>query len=280
MAKLVGVSSEQPEWLWEERLARVREALCHWRERIKFPDEVMPGSSLAADDRGHPEMPCSQLAWWGLIVGVEHLDGAVGLLDRQLEQGEPILSAATYTVLRGALIGSSQAALLLGTPQREERVVYGLRIAREEYRQELNFRTSTVNHRAVAEADRQAVLEEDSLGWSRNGMARVDALLDERNAPKKRILDTDLIKEAARVVHRGEDADLLQLSLEMEWGLGSGSAHGRLLMNMHRPKGYHLDEEQGIGYFGTSKEAVTQQIATVWLALNEAWRMWDLRISA
>lgn len=267
---------------WEERLAKIREALGHWRERVKFPDNVAPGSSLSADDQVHPEMPCSQLAWWGLTVGVEHLDGCVALVDHQLEHDRPILPAATFTVLRGALIGSSQAALLLCTRKREQRINYGLRIAREEYLQALYFRGATAGHPAVAEMEGIVTPDSDFLDWPQEGIERVETLLKARGVSRSnlKLKDTDLIKEAAKVVHSGEDAALLQLATEMEWRLGSGSAHGRLLMNRHRPQGHSRGDEGRVAFFGTAKDMVVQQMATAWFLLNEAWRMWELRTTS
>lgn len=271
--------AEVTELSWDKRLGKIKRALDHWRERVKSPETVNSGSSLARDDRVHPELPCSQLAWSGLIMGVEHLDASISLIDHQTDRGQPIFPIATYTVLRGALLGSSQAALLLCTGPRAKRINYALRIAREEYRQVVTFRSETVSHAAVSESERQTLIDDDYLGWAQNGIRRIDALLQEMGGSKGKLLDTDLIREAAKVVFRGDDADLLRLALSVEWRLGSGSSHGRLLMNMHRPQEATQDDDGQTLYFGTSKAKVTQQIATVSLVLNEAWRMWDLRKS-
>jgi len=61
-------SQEQTEEDWDERLEKMKHALSYWRERVKSPEKVLPGSSLATDDQIHPEMPCSQLAWWGVLL--------------------------------------------------------------------------------------------------------------------------------------------------------------------------------------------------------------------
>src|SRR5699024_11067269 len=198
-------------------------------------------------------------------------------LRNQIEQEKPILPVATYTVLRGALLESSQAALLLCTPRRADRINYALRIAHEEYRQEFNFRKATVNHPAVSEAERQTVLNDGFLTRAQNGMRRVKALLAEREGPTGKLTDTEMIELAAKVVHRGEDADMLRLGVEMEWKLGSGSSHGRLLMNTHRPQAFAQDAEGNTAYFSASKSTVIQQMATVFLTLREAWRIWDPR---
>jgi hypothetical protein len=85
-----------------------------------------------------------------------------------------------------------------------------------------------------------------------------------------------MIEAAAALVHRnGADAELLRLSVEMEWALGSGAAHGRLLMKLHRMGGYRL--ESGTALMGASAQEVVMQISGVSLVLNEAWRRWDQR---
>lgn len=189
------------------------------------------------------------------------------------------MPAATYTVLRASMLGSCQAVLLLGTPARKERIVYGLRIAREEYRQVKNFRQSMAEHPGVSESKLGEFRQSDYLGWSTRGIDRVEALLEKYQAPnpKSRLQDSDLIEKAAALVHQGEDAETLRLAIEMEWNLGSGSAHGRLLMNMHRPGGHRIDETQQVAYFGTNLDEVATQIGNVALVLSEAWRLWDLR---
>lgn len=83
-------SQEQTEEDWDERLEKMKHALSYWRERVKSPEKVLPGSSLATDDQIHPEMPCSQLAWWGGVsMGVEHLDGTISLFETRLSKKNP-----------------------------------------------------------------------------------------------------------------------------------------------------------------------------------------------
>ena len=48
-----------------------------------LPGCVLIRPSLANDDETFPPLPCSQLAWWGLSVAVEHLDAGLRLLAEQ-----------------------------------------------------------------------------------------------------------------------------------------------------------------------------------------------------
>ena len=105
------------------------------------------------------------------------------------------------------------------------------------------------------------------------GMARQ---FEERQS-SSRLSDKVMIETAARLVHaKGNDAELLRSSLVMEWGLGSGAAHGRLLMGVHRVDGFR-NEVGDTALLGASHVQVAMQICGVSLILNEGWRQWDLR---
>lgn len=264
---------------WEVRLDRVRTAVGGWRERLPNPDPIEPRSSLAGDDAAHPRMPCSQLAWWGLNVGVEHLDAGIRLLDQQVSTGGPILPTANFTVLRGGLVGSSQAVTLLGPRRREERTTYALQIAHEEYRQAYNFRERVINHPGLVDEARESASKKDYLAGLREARDGAADILKSRGS-SVRLTDTAMIERAAQLVHADpDDADLLRSSVEMEWALGSGAAHGRMLMTMHREAGFRA-EEDGMALFGSSYKSVVMPIVGVFLILNEGWRLWDLRRGA
>lgn len=68
------------------------------------------GSALHTDDQVWPRHPTSEVARSTLLAGVAHLKGAFTLFDTGIE-GPPI---AFNSMLRGALIGSSQALWVLG----------------------------------------------------------------------------------------------------------------------------------------------------------------------
>ena len=256
----------------------VTRAVGAWSERMREPDDPQPGSSLGSDDEVFPKLPCSQLAWFGLGVGVEHLDATTRLLQQQVDAGGPILPDANFTVLRGALVGSAQAVVLLCSSGRDERTRVGLQIAHEEYRQLFNFRKHVLEHAGLVPEAQAAANRRDYLRLPRERREQAAAILRERGAPLK-ITDTELVERAADLVHaRGEDAQLLQLALEMEWRLGSGAAHGRLLMSLQRPGGHVVNGD--VAAMGGSYEAVAQQVCAISLLLSAAWRAWDLRIAS
>lgn len=262
---------------WEDRMVQVEEMVRIWRAVLMDPLTPEPRSSLAADDRVHPQMPCSQLAWWGLHVGVEHLDAALRLLKQQVAEGGPILPSANFTVLRGGLVGASQAVVLLLPTNRTERTTYGLQIAHEEYRQAANFRGHVETYDGMLGGVSLTDTERKKKQDLENAKDEVAALLKTRGAVT-RLTDTAMIERAAQLVHpEGEgDAELLAAGVNLEWRLGSGSAHGRLLMSLHRPDG-HQKQSGNRALMGATFEQVAYQVAGVSLLLNEAWRSWDLR---
>lgn len=261
-----------PEWV--ARLSRVRSAVAGWSSRLVDPDEPAAGSSLAKDDTAYPAMPCSQLAWWGMSVGVEHLDATVRLLDQQVEAGGPLLPAANFTLLRAGLVGACQAAVLLLPKTREERIVHGLQLAHEEYRQVVNFREHTLSHRGLVGEARRNADRRDFLSRYKGLRDTTKAMLSARGAST--LTDTAMTERAGQLVHEsGTDAALLQMGVETAWRLGSGASHGRLLMGMHQPGGHVVEERTAL--FGASFDVIGQEIGSVSLILSESWRVWDTR---
>lgn len=61
-----------------ERLAQLDQPLAGWRDYIqKAPED---GNSLAGDDHLFPMLPPSQLAWFGIVSAVDHLDMFMALV--------------------------------------------------------------------------------------------------------------------------------------------------------------------------------------------------------
>ncbi len=260
---------------WQDRIGRVEEAVAAWRPLLLDPQTPEAGSSLAKDDETFPPMPCSQLAWWGLTVAGEHLDAGLRLLADQATKGGPYFSDANYTVFRAALLGASQAAVLLLPAGRETRTTYGLQLAHEEFRRALNIRKHLQTHDGLPDGARAAAADAKFLAGLESPLSRAAAALDQRTA-RKSFPDTDLVKVAAGLVHaRGQDARLLQLGQEMEWRLSSGSAHGQLLVSMHRAGGHRT--EGNLAMFAGNYDDIAQTAGRISLIASEAWRSWDQR---
>jgi hypothetical protein len=150
-------------------------------------------------------------------------------------------------------------------------------MAHEEYRQAFNFRKKVVNSPGLREPARLASASTDHLAHLKGRLEAVSSLIELRGAPK-RLHDTTIVERAAKLVHSTDirDSDLLELALQMEWALGSGAAHGRMLMTLHRVGGHRI-EDGNTALFGATYDEVAQEIAAVTLVLSEAFRLWTMR---
>lgn len=73
-------------------------------QRLRAPHYSAPGSQLAEDDTDWTPLSISQLAWGCLAAAFDHLD----LVRLTIEQ-QRTFATATYSVLRGGLLGACQA---------------------------------------------------------------------------------------------------------------------------------------------------------------------------
>ena len=95
--------------------------LDRWRLRAHRVEEPERGSELAVDDEIFHRMAISQLARLSLIAAGEHLRLALDAL-----QGKQLYPTSHFTVLRGTLVGASQAVWILAPQDRDERRERGL----------------------------------------------------------------------------------------------------------------------------------------------------------
>lgn len=104
--------------------------LDRWRLRAHRVEEPEGGSELAIDDQVFPHMAISQLARMSLIPAGEHLRLALDAI-----RAKQLYPSSHFTVLRGALVGASQAVWILGPEDRDERRERGLTVLTEMYEQ-------------------------------------------------------------------------------------------------------------------------------------------------
>lgn len=102
--------------------------LDRWRLRAHRVEEPERGSELAVDDEIFQRMAISQLARLSLVAAGEHLRLALDAI-----QAKQLYPSSHFTVLRGALVGASQAVWILGPQDRDVRRERGLTILTEMY---------------------------------------------------------------------------------------------------------------------------------------------------
>lgn len=103
-------------------------SLDRWRLRAQRLEEPERGSELALDDEVFPRMPISQLARMSLIAAGEHLRLALDAV-----KARQLYPSSHFTVLRGALVGASQAVWILTPEDRPARRERGLMVLSEMY---------------------------------------------------------------------------------------------------------------------------------------------------
>jgi hypothetical protein len=101
-----------------------------WRLRAHRVEEPERGSDLALDDEVFQRMAISQLARISLVSAGEHLRLALDAI-----KAKQLYPSSHFTVLRGALVGASQAVWILEPPDRNLRRERGLTVLTEMYAQ-------------------------------------------------------------------------------------------------------------------------------------------------
>lgn len=105
--------------------------LDRWRLRAHRVEEPERGSDLALDDNIFERMAISQLARMSLVLAGEHLRLALDAIRAQ----QQLYPSSHFTVLRGALVGASQAVWIMAPPDRNLRRERGLTVLTEMYAQ-------------------------------------------------------------------------------------------------------------------------------------------------
>ena len=104
--------------------------LDRWRLRARRVEEPERGSELAVDDEIFQRIAISQLARLSLMAAGEHLRLALDAI-----QAKQLYPSSHFTVLRGALVGASQAVWILAPEDRDVRRERGLTVLTEMYAQ-------------------------------------------------------------------------------------------------------------------------------------------------
>lgn len=104
--------------------------LDRWRIRAHSVEVPERGSDLAIDDEVFAHMAISQLARMSLVLAGEHLRLALDAI-----RARQLYPSSHFTVMRGALVGASQAVWILGPEDRDQRTERGLTVLAEMYNQ-------------------------------------------------------------------------------------------------------------------------------------------------
>lgn len=191
-----------------------------WGERVKHLFSPVPGSALSHDDEVFPWLSTSDVAWQGLCAAQDHLKGfrawllANDAVDPDDRPG--LFPIATFSLLRGALVGGAVASWVLTSDAVEVRVGRSLTVAADWYGHHLAWgKTMRPAAADAAHYDRQ-------LAHLKKRAGEVTALRQTR-MPRGRLKTTSLIVEANEEIWPGDDARATQT--KGLWQAGSGDAH-------------------------------------------------------
>lgn len=202
----------------ERRIRETFEQVRTWHRTPLFEPSV--GAELRLDDEEWPYLATSQLSKSGLDVAAEHLFTVASLV----ESGE-ILPFAFRSILRTALVGSSQAVWLLAPNSLEERTTRLRTLVAEMYRRHEPYLSGllTLNELMGEPPHENTTKVRDHLSNRAEEMRMLRALANER----AKWNDTSAIEEAAKAAFAGRaDVDVLVQNASLEWKAGSGVSHG------------------------------------------------------
>lgn len=193
-----------------DEIAETFTQLDAWAGRVRQPFQPDPGTPLHLDEEPFPWLTAADLAWQALAGAQDHLKGfRAWFLARDLY---PI---ATFSLLRGAMVGGALASWLLLPDDAEVRIGRALAVADEWYRNHLLW-ADEMSALAVYPT-RYAELTEHVRNRRRQAAER------RGDYPRADFKMTDIIREVTEQVWAGDDARLQQtMGL---WRAGSGDAH-------------------------------------------------------
>lgn len=209
-----------------------------WRIRAHRVEEPERGSDLAIDDKIFPHMAISQLARMSLVLAGEHLRLALDAI-----KAKQLYPSSHFTVLRGALVGASQAVWILGPEERSLRRERALTVLTEMYAQMGKYYGFLADTQLDG-ADRASLADQRSwLSARQTGVAAIRTgraslnLTDVIGAASDHAFANGASREAVRRLWRemGADAHILGWSLfqrtsfgppDRRTGIGEGRAPG------------------------------------------------------
>ena len=209
-----------------ERLAQLDQLLAGWRDYIqKAPED---GNSLAGDDHLFPMLPPSQLAWFGIVSAVDHLDIFMALVRSGTSHPLAHNTRTTPSPAPGVLSGA-HALWLLNGPDRVERQKRGLCLAHEEFFRE---HQAVRDIAAIQNSDpvRGLTAMKDYLDarveWMDRALA-AGATIGTTSKEVKTLNETGLLDTVAHrlVEHDPENVELIS-AVRIVWRTYSGVAHG------------------------------------------------------
>ncbi|MCT9620368.1 hypothetical protein [Curtobacterium sp. C2H10] len=263
--------SDQSHESWDQRVTRMAETTDQWSIRTNDAPPILPGSALGGDD--HPGLHVSGIAWYAMVVAVEHLEFTFSAM----RATGTLYPTAQMTALRTALLTGSQAVWVLAPTLRAERRAHAMRLQMQDSRDELAMvrgLSALDATQAALRAETEANLEQRQV--DRKNVATKLALPSSAVA---KLNNTDVIAEASSFVHP-EGNQTLNSGVSLLWRMGSAAAHGQRSYAVTRA-GRNERRTDGrdtiVELRGDLARDIGPSAAAAVLTVSEAFRLFDLR---
>lgn len=241
--------------------------LDRWRLRAHRLEEPQRGSQLEGDDKIFERMAISQIARLSLVAAGEHLRLALDAIhSRQL------YPSSHFTVLRGALVGASQAVWILGPEERDVRRERGLTVLTEMYAQ-LDTYYGLLETTPLEAADRASL--DDQRLWLSERRREVASI----RTTKATLSVTDIIGAAADDTFPDT---LSRNTARRLWREMSADAHVLGWSLFQRTTFGPADRRTGVGEGKApgSPEHIAEPFLASYRLLKRGWSLFDQRSEA
>lgn len=203
----------------QDALASIRlayEDLDRWRARSRGVERPEPGSELAGDEAVWPYLDPAEVARQSLVSATQHLN----LARAAIEAGE-VFPTAHFSVLRGALVGSSMAVWVLGPDPAVDRQQRALRVVEEFYKRALQYHDDIRPHVDVSHPDAAQWLDAGEHTRRRRAEARARWRAADGLKEGQALEMTSIVRVVSEFVFAPQEA----LNVRLLWRQLSGDAH-------------------------------------------------------
>ncbi len=247
-----------------QRIEATFKDLGKYGQRLRTPHYSAPGSDLAKDDTDWPPLSVSQLAWGCFAAAFDHLD----LVRLTIEQKRSY-ATATYSVMRGALLGACQAAWLLGPDDAECRRERARIFGNEWYVNRIKWQEGLTPDLTVDDAARSAT--------QLNRLETDQKALAAKRSTKAKFNSTANVAWVGK--HYFGDKASLQRSLMSQWRRLGGDAHalGWTFMTQSKVWDTTVTTADGLtpALVSSSFSDIAEGYLASWYVNLVAWRRFD-----
>lgn len=242
------------------------EALGRWQRRgAQLPPEApQRDSELDIDAIIFPQFPPWRMALISLLAAGEHL-----MIVRDTLAQRQLYPSGIYTVIRGALVGASQAVWALAPASRDLRRDRGLALIREMHTQLIKAHQ---DHDPTLLSSTELSALADQITWSKGRQTTLTAAMTSGLA----VVQTDIVAAAADYVFKTPKERQAARDL---WRRLSGDAHVLGWPMLQRAEYGHPDRRTGLSMAAMTGglQATANAYLGAFRVLKVGWALFDQR---